>query len=38
MLNGLHEEFLKLCLRTALTNINEVQGISERRINCEITF
>jgi len=38
MLNALHEKCLKLCLRTALTNINEVQGITERRINSETTF
>jgi hypothetical protein len=33
-----YEKFLKLCLRTALTNINEVQGITERKINSETTF
>ena len=38
MLNALHENFLKLSLRTALTNINEVQDITERRINSETTF
>ena len=39
MLKALHEKRLKLCLRTALTNINEVQGITERRrINSETTF
>ena len=38
MLNALHEKFLKLCLRTALTNTNEVLDIIERRINSETTF
>jgi len=34
----LNEKVLKLSLRTALTNINEVQDIIERRINSETTF
>jgi hypothetical protein len=34
-LNTLHEKFLKLYLRTALTNINEVQGVIERRKRSE---
>jgi hypothetical protein len=38
MLNALHEKFLKLCLRTVLININEVQDTTERRINSETTL